>query len=99
FSTTPSPSSPFSGEVDSDTAGTTKIVDLGLGCLYAGGGNATIVPPERVPDGSTTVYAITGPGTLGGSAGTSPDDCSVGAGPGTHCVNNNSLPSCVTDAN
>src|SRR5206468_1620010 len=37
----PSPaSSPFSGEIDSDTAGTTKINDLGLGCLYVGGGKA-----------------------------------------------------------
>src|SRR5262245_2441000 len=91
------PSAPLSGEVDSDTAGTTKIVDLDLGCLYIGGGNATIVPPARLPDGATMFYAVTGPGTLGGSPGTGPDDCTVGAGPGTHCVNNNSMPSCSTD--
>src|SRR5262249_17079840 len=57
------------------------------GCLYFGGGKATIVPPGLIPDGSTEMYAITGPGTLGGSAGTGPKDCSMGPGPGKHCVN------------
>src|SRR5207245_1855119 len=48
----PAPAAPFSGEVDSDTAGTAKIVDLGLGCLYLGGGQATVIPPLRLPAGA-----------------------------------------------
>jgi hypothetical protein len=93
------PSAPVSGELDSDTACTTKINDLGLGCLYFGGGAATVVAGGRIPDGATSFLQITGSGTLGASAGTSPKNCTKGAGPGQHCVNNNSLPTCTSDAN
>lgn len=88
------PSAPLSGQLDSDSACTTKISDLGLGCLYFGGGKATIVPPGLIPDGAASTFAITGAGTLGGGAGTGPGDCTLGAGPGTHCING----FCNTDA-
>src|ERR1051326_2353103 len=55
------PSAPVSGEIDSDTAGTTKISDLGLGCLCFGGGAATVVACGAIPDGSTsTLDVLTG---------------------------------------
>jgi hypothetical protein len=92
------PASPVSGELDSDTGCTAKIVDLGLGCLYFGGGSATVVAGGKIPDAATSLLDISGPGTLAGSPGTSSRDCTLGAGPGRHCVNNNSLPSCTADS-
>src|SRR5262249_17902992 len=89
--TTPPPM-PVSGELDSDTGCATKIVDLGLGCLYFGGGNATIVAGGKIPDGAASFLSISAPGTLTGSAGTSNQNCTLGAGPGRHCINNNSSP-------
>jgi hypothetical protein len=77
----PPPAAPFSGEIDSDTAGTTTIVDLGLGCLYIGGGGATSVPPSRVVDGSTSVFGVAGTGAivpLVASGGNGPADCTLG---------------------
>ena len=91
------PASPTSGELDSDTACSASINALGLGCLYFGGGAATVVAGGRIPDGATSFLDITGATTLGPSAGTSPKNCTQGAGPGRHCVNNNSLPSCTAD--
>src|SRR5438132_1705704 len=93
------PASPVSGELDSDTACTAKINDLGLGCLYFGGGMATVVAGGKIPDGATSLLHITGPSTLGPSAGSGPTNCTRGAGPGRHCVNNNSLPACTNDGN
>src|SRR5262245_918455 len=55
---TVNPSPPLSGELDSDTAGTTKIADLGLGCLCFGGGNATVVACGAIPDGSTSTLDV-----------------------------------------
>src|SRR5579862_2475950 len=92
------PVPPLSGELDSDTACTTKVTDLGMGCLYFGSGHATVVPPGRIPDGTTTSLSITGPSTLGPSGGTSVRDCSRAAGPGRHCVNDNAEPACTSDA-
>ncbi len=89
---------PFSGALDSDTACSAHVADLGLSCLYFGGGNATVVPPGKIPDQASTALGITGPTTLGPSSGTSSKDCSRAAGPGRHCVNNNSVPSCTSDA-
>jgi len=93
------PAAPTSGQLDSDTGCATKIVDLGLGCLYFGGGAATVVAGGKIPDSATSFLAISGPGTLTGSAGTSNQNCTNGAGPGMHCINNNSLPACTADAN
>src|SRR5215510_11040632 len=94
--TTP-PAAPASGELDSDTAGTTKITDLGLGCLYFGGGSATVVPPGGIPDAYGSYLAITGPGTLGASPGTGFNTCTQGVGATKHCINNNSTPTCSND--
>jgi hypothetical protein len=77
-----------SGELDSDTAGTTKITDLGLGCLYIGGGAATVAP-SLIPENATTVLDSPDGTTLSGSLGTGRADCSVGPqGSTKHCVNN-----------
>jgi len=82
---TPPATAPFSGEIDSDVACTTKIADLGVGCLYIGGGGATIVPPGATPDHYTSTFGISGT-NLVASAGTGPRDCTKGAGPGSHCI-------------
>jgi hypothetical protein len=86
----PPPAAPFSGEIDSDTAGTTTIVDLGLGCLYIGGGGATSVPPSRVVDGSTSVFGVAGTGAI------VPLVASAGNGP---VGNTNTGMACTADAN
>ena len=39
------------------------------------------------PIAAVTSPAITAPGTLGGSAGTGPGDCTNGDGPSRHCIN------------
>ncbi len=93
------PAAPVSGEIDSDTAGTTKISDLGTGCLYFGGGNATIVAGGAIPDGATSILGITGGNTLVASSGTGLKTCTKAAGPGKHCINNNSMPMCTNDGN
>jgi hypothetical protein len=91
------PAPPASGEIDSDTAGSSKISDLGLGCLYFGGGSGTIVPPGRIPDGATSVLSVSG-STLSASAGSGRNDCTNGAGPSKKCANDNAEPSCSSDA-
>src|SRR4029077_4508822 len=93
------PAMPFSGTLTNDTGCSTTIADLGLGCLYFGGGNATVVAGGKIPDAATSFLNISGPGTLTGSTGTGPANCTVGAGPGMHCVNNNSVPACTADLN
>ena len=94
---------PFSGEVDSILG---KIADLGLGCLYVGGPNATALPPVSLADGSTSVLDVTGISglslTLSGSDGSGPADCTRGAGPARHCINGNTgtdgMGACGSDA-
>ncbi len=85
----PGASPPISGEVDYLDG--TKRADLGLGCLYSGGGLA-IPPPLSMSDGSTLTVDVAGVNgaafTLVASNGTGPADCTKGAGPGRHCVNN-----------
>ena len=96
---TPAASAPFSGEIDSDLACTTKIADLGLGCLYIGGGGATTVPPGATPDGATNIFDISGSNLLA-SNGTSNLNCTKGAGPGKHCIaGTNTGTACTADAN
>ena len=91
------PPAPLSGMLDSDTGCSSKVADLGLGCLYFGGGNATVVAGGKIPDAATSFLDVSGSGTLAGSAGTGSQNCTLGAGPGKHCANNNSLPSCTAD--
>src|SRR5262249_1985654 len=69
------PAATTSGEIDADTTGSTKISDLGLGCLYFGGGNASSIPPGLIPDSAASFLAITGDTTLGPSAGTGYNSC------------------------
>src|SRR5439155_341042 len=47
-SLSPGPTAPFSGEIDSDTACTAKIADLGSSCLYIGGGANGAVPNPAI---------------------------------------------------
>jgi hypothetical protein len=95
--TTP-PAAPTSGNITSDTSCTASLSPLGLGCLYFGGGAATVVAGGAIPDGSTSFLTDTN-GTLTFSNGTNSDNCTRGAGPGKHCINNNSTPACTTDVN
>jgi hypothetical protein len=96
------PSPPLSGEIDSDTAATTKISDLGLGCLYIGGGNNISTPASRIPDGSSSIFAVSGTGSTRNllvNTGTGPADCTVGAGPGKSCIGpTNTGAPCASDA-
>jgi hypothetical protein len=92
---------PFSGQLYSDAGATTPVAggQLGLGCLNIGGGAATNVPPNKIPDSATTIFAITSPGTLGASAGTGPADCTLGLGTTSHCITEvNTGAACTSDA-
>jgi hypothetical protein len=89
------PDAPFSGEVDSDTAGTMKISDLGLGCLYIGGGNATI-PASLVPENATNILDTADGTTLTASFGTGPLDCSRGPQATRHCLTDKNV-ECTSD--
>src|SRR5689334_9221835 len=79
-------SPPTSGTLWSDTGCSASVTNLGLSCLYFGGGKATIVPPGQIPDNATSVLSEAG-GNLSGNAGSGPKDCTLGAGPGKHCIN------------
>jgi hypothetical protein len=97
---------PFSGRVDAPDG--TKRADLGLGCLYVGGGSAAALPPASIPDGGTAVLAVTGLNlgglalVLGGDPGSGPADCTLGAGPERRCLNGapgtDGAGACATDA-
>jgi len=94
FSTPADP--PFSGELDADTAGTTKLADLGLGCLNIGGGNATILPPSQIPGNAVNILDSAGGTALVASFGTGPRDCSRGPQSISHCANDPTI-ECTTD--
>lgn len=49
---------PFTGELQDGTDTKVNGGDLGAGCLYIGGGLASIVPPGPTPDGSTTLFDV-----------------------------------------
>src|SRR3989454_232300 len=84
----PPAGAPFSGEIDSNTACTTKLFDLGASCLYIGGGAASTVPPGATPAGASS-YLDVGPGnTLVASMGTGKLDCTLGSSSSAKsCVN------------
>jgi hypothetical protein len=73
------------GHLYSDTGLTTSIGDLGSGCLYIGGGNATTLPADKIPDGATSYYAVSG-GTLSASFGQGTASCTKGALGTKHCL-------------
>ena len=93
LSTPPDP--PLSGELDSDLVGT-KIVDLGLGCLYIGGGNSAIAA-SNIPENATTILDTSDGSTLTASFGTGRADCSKGPQSSAHCLNSPGT-SCTSDA-
>jgi len=94
-------SGPFSGQLldESDNV----IGNLGLSCLYLGGGAAFNVPPGGNPDNGTNTYTVTGvcpDGSLelGPDAGTGKEDCTVGPETTSSCIH--TLPpstSCTQD--
>jgi hypothetical protein len=100
----PAPEPPFSGEVDDFDR--TRFAQLGVGCLYSGGGAANVLPPIAIPDGGTSVLDVAGVNglaiTLTASDGSGPADCTKGAGPGRHCTNGqpgtDGNGACATDA-
>ena len=94
FSTPADP--PLSGELDADAAGTTKLVDLGLGCLYIGGGNS-MIPGSQIPENATTILDSSDGSTLTASFGTGRADCSRGPEATQHCVNDPTT-ECTSDA-
>jgi hypothetical protein len=97
----PPAGAPTSGQLYSDTGASTPIAGgaLGLGCLYIGGGNATSVPPDQIPDQSTEILSVSG-GTLSANAGTGPADCTQGAAATKHCIGaTNHGASCTSDSN
>jgi len=88
--TNPPPEPPFSGVVADGNDD--PLADLALGCLYTGG-----LPPLLLPYGSSAQVSVVGLGfqllplnlslKLGGSPGSGPYDCTLGAGPGRKCAN------------
>ena len=101
---TPGPLAPVTGEIDDGNA--VKLRDLGLGCLYLGGGQNGGLPPAAIPGGSKSVLDVSGASglalTLVASAGTGPADCTLGSGPLRHCANGNpgtdTMGACASDA-
>jgi hypothetical protein len=93
--TLPNPDSPFSGELDSDTGASSPIGALGLGCLYIGGGAATVAP-SLIPENATSIFNTTDGVNLTASLGTSRADCTTGPGPAQHCVNDPTV-ECTSD--
>ncbi|HUL98817.1 MAG TPA: hypothetical protein VLU24_05250 [Mycobacterium sp.] len=76
YSTPPAPAG-FSGAIFNATTGGSILDNLGLSCLYVGGGNNTASAPNANPDGPLTVFGVsscTGGGgntlNLVGNAGT-----------------------------
>ena len=96
---------PWSGQVD-DLVGD-KRVDLGLGCLYVGGGLGTVFPAIGLPAGGRSVLDVTGISgltvSLGPSNGSGPADCTWGSGPDKHCLNahagTDGHGACLSDSN
>src|SRR5207302_251701 len=69
------PTAPFSGEIDSDTACTAKLADLGSSCLYIGGGANSAVPGGPTPAGASSYLDVGPANTLVASMGTGKLDC------------------------
>jgi hypothetical protein len=98
----PAAAAPTAGQLFSDTGATTPIAGggLGLGCLYIGGGNATSVPPDQIPDASVELITVLAGGNLAGNPGTGPKDCTLGVKASKHCIGATNLGNaCTTDSN
>ena len=92
----PNGAGPFSGQLSSDTAATTPILSLGLGCLFIGGGAST-EPPSLIPENATSILNTSDGVNLVASLGTSRADCTSGPQFTQHCVNAPAL-ECTSDA-
>src|SRR5207237_6225829 len=90
---------PTSGQLFSDTACSTAVAtgQLGLGCLYFGGGGATNVPGGGIPDGSTSILNVRD-SNLGGAGPGDPTTCTAAAGPDTRCRKNKKMPAAAKTA-
>ncbi len=86
----PGAAAPFTGAIFSATTGGTKVADLGLSCLYVGGGGNTSTAPNGNPDGPTTVFGVNACNgstlTLVGNAGSGRQDCSLAPFATKHCT-------------
>jgi hypothetical protein len=97
---------PLSGELRDQNGTKTTAGDLGLGCLYIGGGIASSVPPGPTPDGSETVLKVTDCSVnaiaLEPADTKDPRTCTVGPKTETRCTNGhpgtNGQGACTTDA-
>jgi hypothetical protein len=92
---------PFSGQIlDADD---NVLGNLGLSCLYLGGGAAFNVPPGANPDNATSVLAVSGVCPDGSlelvpDPGSGPTDCTIGPETTSSCIDE--LPateSCTTN--
>ena len=110
----PPAQAPFSGALYTDTACTTKVqvstatgpvpADLGLGCLYLGGGSNTRTAPNQNPDGPTNIFDVTGCSGTTVSFGAhpfapdnNPATCTQGARATRHCAKSPTTP-CTVNA-
>jgi hypothetical protein len=87
---------PASGALYSDTAATTLITNLGLGCLNIGGG-AALIPPSRIPENATNILDSPDGTTLVASFGTGQRDCSRGPEATKHCIGDPTI-ECTDDS-
>lgn len=86
---------PFSGTLFSDVDQTTPLTDLGLACLYIGGGNGNVAA-SSLPENAQTIFATPDAQQLLASFGTGPRDCTKGPATTSHCLNN-AVVECTSD--
>src|SRR5262249_34578598 len=74
------------------------LADLGLGCLFTGGG-ASMAPGSRVPENASSIFdSPDGGATLVASAGTGPRDCTIlPSATAPHCLHATAQ-TCTSDA-
>ena len=91
---------PLSGEVRD--AGGAKLADLGLGCLYFGGGGNNVLVPGPFTNGfpiQLDAHCSGNQVQLAARSGP-PQTCTKGPGPGRHCISGHNIGAeCTADAN
>jgi hypothetical protein len=84
----PGAAAPFSGTIFD--ANGTRITDLGLSCLYVGGGGNTATAPNANPDGPSSLFTVTSCSgdtlNLAANAGTGAASCTQGTASTKHCT-------------
>jgi hypothetical protein len=86
---------PLSGTLYTDVDLTAPLIDLGLACLYIGGGNGN-VSASSLPENAQTIFNTPDAQALLSSFGTGPRDCTKGPASTTHCLNNTAV-ACSSD--